>query len=238
MKLSIQAGSTSQSINIFIQNNSVTTGAGLSGLVFNTSGLTAYYSFTGASATSTAISLATLATVTTAWATGGFIQIDATNMTGWYRFDIPNAVLAASNGRSVSIHFQGRGQHGSMSDRNRVDRVEQSGRGSRRDERSPERCGFGLGRSSHGWHRIGPDQSDVGRSRHPDNQDPDGNVFRWRHSRTVRRHGNGRPGCRRIRPRDPSANAIRSDDSDCDDGDEPTHRGPDRNGRLSGHDGR
>src|SRR3984957_9448646 len=107
MKLSIKAGATSQSVLVFVQNNSVTTGVGLTGLVFNTSGLTAYYSFAGAAATSTAITLATLASVTSAWSSGGFKEIDSTNMPGVYRLDIPNAALASSNGRSVVIYLQG-----------------------------------------------------------------------------------------------------------------------------------
>jgi hypothetical protein len=106
-KLSILAGATSQSVNVFIQDSSSTTGAGLSGLAYNTASLAAYYSFSGTNATATVITLATLAGVTSAWATGGFIEIDATHMKGWYRFDIPNAVLAAAKGRSVSVHFYG-----------------------------------------------------------------------------------------------------------------------------------
>jgi hypothetical protein len=107
MKLSILAGSTSQSINVFIQNSTSTTGAGLTGLVFNTGSLTAYYSHAGANATATAITLATLATVTTAWSSGGFKELHATNMPGWYRLDLPNAVLATAKGRSVALHLQG-----------------------------------------------------------------------------------------------------------------------------------
>lgn len=106
-KLSIVAGATSQSINIFIRDSSSTTGAGLSGLVYNSAGLTAYYSFAGANATSTAITLATLAAVNSAYSSGGFKELDATNMKGWYRFDIPNAAIAGSKGRSVALHFQG-----------------------------------------------------------------------------------------------------------------------------------
>ena len=104
---SILAGSTSQSINVFLQDSSSTTGAGLSGLVFNTSGLIAYYSFTGASATSVAISLATLATVTTAYSSGGFIELDATHMKGMYRLDLPNTAIAAAKGRQVDLYISG-----------------------------------------------------------------------------------------------------------------------------------
>lgn len=102
-KISIQVASTSQTTNIFIQNSGSTTGAGLTGLVFNTSGLTAYYVLPRAA--SVAITLATLAATTSAYSSGGFKEIDATNMPGWYRFDIPDAALAS--GRSVGVHFQG-----------------------------------------------------------------------------------------------------------------------------------
>ncbi|MDB5312645.1 MAG: hypothetical protein JWO38_6847 [Gemmataceae bacterium] len=107
MKLSVLAGSTSQSINVFVRDSSSATGAGLAGLVFTSAGLAAYYSFAGANAGSVAITLATLAAVNSAWSSGGFKEIDATNMKGWYRLDLPNAALAAAKGRSVSLHLFG-----------------------------------------------------------------------------------------------------------------------------------
>src|SRR3954470_23989587 len=99
MKLSIKAGATSQTVNVWIQDSSSTTGAGLTGLVFNTSSLTAYYALPKAAAVS--ITLATLAAVTTAYSSGGFKEIDATNMPGWYRLDLPDAAIAS--GRFVSV---------------------------------------------------------------------------------------------------------------------------------------
>lgn len=102
-KLSIQAGLTSKTINIFIQDSRSASGAGLTGLVFNTAGLTAYYALPLAA--SVAISLVTLAAVTTAYASGGFKEIDATNMPGWYRLDLPNAAIAS--GTFVGVHLQG-----------------------------------------------------------------------------------------------------------------------------------
>jgi hypothetical protein len=103
MKLSIQVGATSQTVNLFIQDSSSTTGAGLAGLAFGSAGLTAYYALPRAAAVS--ITLATLAAVTSAYSSGGFKEIDATNMPGWYRFDIPDAALAS--GRFVDIHLKG-----------------------------------------------------------------------------------------------------------------------------------
>lgn len=103
-KLSVKAGSVSQTVDIFIQDSAATDGSGKTGLVYNTSGLTAYYNFPGGS--STAITLATLAAANSAWSSGGFKEIDSTNQKGHYRFDIPNALLASGNGRSCKIVFQ------------------------------------------------------------------------------------------------------------------------------------
>lgn len=102
-KLSVKVGSTSQTVNIFIQDSSSATGAGLTGLVFNSAGLTCYYALPRAAAVS--VTLATLAAVTSAYSSGGFKEIDATNMPGWYRLDIPDAALAS--GRFVGLHLKG-----------------------------------------------------------------------------------------------------------------------------------
>ena len=90
-KLDILKGSTSQSMYVFIQDSSVSTGAGKTGLAFNTASLAAYYVRPLANAT--AITLATQ-TVTGAYSSGGFVEVDAANMPGLYRLDVPNAVLA------------------------------------------------------------------------------------------------------------------------------------------------
>jgi hypothetical protein len=89
----INEDSTSQSIDVFIQDSSSTTGAGKTGLAFNTASLTAYYR-RGATGSPTAITLATLANAQAAWSSGGFVEIDATNQPGMYRLDVPDAVLA------------------------------------------------------------------------------------------------------------------------------------------------
>lgn len=104
-KLSLLAGTTSKTVKIFIQDKTKTDGSGLTGLLFNTASLTAYYIREGASAT-TVITLAT-ATLGT-WATGGFIVVDATNMPGVYELSIPNAAIAAG-AKSVVIYLQGGG---------------------------------------------------------------------------------------------------------------------------------
>ena len=100
----IKSGSTSQTIDIFVLNSSSTVGAGLTGLVFNSAGLTCYYR-KGALGAATPVTLATLALITTPWATGGFREVDATNMPGLYRFDIPN--LALDTAGITVIYFKG-----------------------------------------------------------------------------------------------------------------------------------
>ena len=93
-KRTFKAGVTSQTVDVFIMDSSSTIGAGLSGLAFNTAGLKAYYR-KGATGSATAITLATQ-TVGGAWSSGGFVEIDATNMKGVYRLDVPDTVFASS----------------------------------------------------------------------------------------------------------------------------------------------
>ena len=90
-KLALKKGATDVSVYVFAQDSSVTTGAGLTGLTFETASLTAYYVRPLGSAT--AITLATQ-TATGAHSDGGFVEVDATNMPGIYRLDLPDAVCA------------------------------------------------------------------------------------------------------------------------------------------------
>jgi hypothetical protein len=112
MKLSILAGATSQSINVFVRDSTSTTGAGLAAVApaggSLLTGTKLYYSFSGANASAgVAVSLAVLAAVNTAWTSGDIVTIDGTNMIGWNRIDIPNSALAAGKGRSVSFMLYG-----------------------------------------------------------------------------------------------------------------------------------
>jgi len=102
-KLSIKPDSTSVSLLLFIQDSASTTGGGKTGLAYNTASLTCYGVRPGEAAA--AISLVTQ-TVTGAWSSGGFVEIDSANMPGMYRFDVPNARLAAGV-RSSAIMFKG-----------------------------------------------------------------------------------------------------------------------------------
>ncbi len=103
MKLILKKGVTSKILHIFIQDSSKTDGSGLTGLTYNSSGLTAYYIREG-DASPTAITLAS-ATVGT-YTSGGFVEVDATNMPGIYEFDPPDACFA-SGADSVVIFLKG-----------------------------------------------------------------------------------------------------------------------------------
>jgi hypothetical protein len=91
MKLALLKASTDVTLNIFIQDSRSATGAGLTGLVYNTSSLVCYYARERAAAA--ALSLATQ-TTTGAHSDGGFVEIDATNMPGAYRLDLSDAICA------------------------------------------------------------------------------------------------------------------------------------------------
>jgi hypothetical protein len=86
----ITVGSTSQLTDVFMQDSTVTTGAGKTGLAYNT--VTCYYKRQGESSW-TAVSLVTMTQGT--WTTRGFIEGDATHAPGMYEFGIPDACLAA-----------------------------------------------------------------------------------------------------------------------------------------------
>jgi hypothetical protein len=98
----IKRGSTSVRRLIFIADTSQTNGAGLANLVFNSSGLVAYY-IAGDLNNDVQITLvsATLGTFTS----GGFVAVDNTNMPGWYEIGIPDAAL--DGGNEVAIQLRG-----------------------------------------------------------------------------------------------------------------------------------
>lgn len=102
-KLAITPGSLNVSLLVFIQDSSSTTGAGLTGLAYNSAGLTCYYVRPGGNATQ--LTLATQ-TVTGAHSDGGFVEISSTNMPGWYRLDISDAIIATGV-RSAGLQLKG-----------------------------------------------------------------------------------------------------------------------------------
>jgi hypothetical protein len=100
--MSVYRTSTGLIFRFKIYDSTKTDGSGLTGLVYNSSGLVCAYSSDGAAATAVVLSAGTVGT----WSSGGFKEIDATNLPGWYEFGIPNAALSAS-GQRVQIHLHG-----------------------------------------------------------------------------------------------------------------------------------
>jgi hypothetical protein len=81
--ITIAPGSTSQSIELYL---------GATGLTASTSGLSARYNRTRTASVSIPLVARTIAQ---AWTAGGFAEVDATNMPGVYRLDVPDAAFAA-----------------------------------------------------------------------------------------------------------------------------------------------
>jgi hypothetical protein len=92
--ITIAPGATSKSIHLYL---------GVTGLVFNTSGLQARFTRVGSN--SVPISLVSQ-TSNGAWVSGGFAQIDAVNQPGLYRLDVPDAAFVTGVDR-VTITVRG-----------------------------------------------------------------------------------------------------------------------------------
>lgn len=95
---------TDQTVDIFVQDSSVTTGAGLTGLAYNTASLVCYYR-RGATGSATALTLASQ-TVGGAHTDGGFVEVSSANMPGLYRLDLSDAIVATGVDR-VYIELKG-----------------------------------------------------------------------------------------------------------------------------------
>lgn len=103
MKLQIKKASTDVTVYVFIQDSSSTTGAGLTGLAFNSANLVCYYVRPLGNATQ--LTLATQ-TVTGAHSDGGFVEVSSANMPGVYRLDLSDAILATGV-NSVAVMLKG-----------------------------------------------------------------------------------------------------------------------------------
>lgn len=91
----MKRGSTSQKIHVFIQDNTKAA-AGLAGLVYNSSGLTATYCRDGdTSRTPIAFVPGTLGT----WVSSGFVEVGG----GVYEIGLPNAALTQGNFVSLTL---------------------------------------------------------------------------------------------------------------------------------------
>lgn len=97
MALTLHRGATSKSLFLFVQDGS---GNPVTGLTSATTGLALGYIREGdAAATAVPLVAGTLGSYTS----GGFIQVDAAKLPGWYQVGLPNAALAAGNSVVVSL---------------------------------------------------------------------------------------------------------------------------------------
>ena len=87
----VPVGSTS--LTIWAELRSSTTWLGETGITASTSGLVAAYWRQGG--TPTSITLSALASITSVYSSGGFIEASATLQRGVYRLDVPNAAFAS-----------------------------------------------------------------------------------------------------------------------------------------------
>lgn len=84
-------------LHIFIDDSAAPL-SGKTGILYNSAGIKCYYVKRGStSATQITLANATLGTYTS----GGFKEVDATNMPGVYEFHVPNECIAPQFGRSV-----------------------------------------------------------------------------------------------------------------------------------------
>jgi len=97
----VQLNNTSRTEYVWIQDSSSSTGAGLTGLTYLSAGLTLTYVVERGTAGS--LALANLTSASVAWATGGFVAVDASLMPGLYRLDIPNVVFATADKAVVML---------------------------------------------------------------------------------------------------------------------------------------
>lgn len=102
-KRQIVRAAASVILEVFIRDSSSSTGAGLTGLVFNSAGLTCYYHRNTAAA-AVQVSLVTMTVGT--FTSSGFKEVDSANMPGVYQLCLPDAAFAVG-AQSVSVILKG-----------------------------------------------------------------------------------------------------------------------------------
>ncbi len=98
MKLQRAIGQTSQILNLFASDFSVTTGAGLANIPATTVSYTWFHNTQAAASTGVAVSTASQGTYTS----GAWTQISSSLALGWYQFGLPDGALAI--GDCVGVH--------------------------------------------------------------------------------------------------------------------------------------
>ncbi len=99
MRDAIKKGTQQFIDEVFVQGSSKATGEGLTGLLFNSADLVDWYMRQG-DPMRTQVTLADIPTLGT-YVSGGFKEISATNVPGFYAFHPPDAFLADHDHGSV-----------------------------------------------------------------------------------------------------------------------------------------
>lgn len=98
-------GEGDTSVTLYVKLRDSSTGFPKTGLVWNSGG--AFASYVRPKAAKIDITLATQ-TVTGAWSSGGFVEVDATAAPGLYRLDVPDGAFAIGVGYTlINIGFTG-----------------------------------------------------------------------------------------------------------------------------------
>lgn len=99
-QISRQLGTTSENLRVFVNDATVSTGAGLANIVASS------VSFSWSRDDMSAVSTGTCTTGTAGtYTVSSFVQLSSTGMLGWYEFDVPNGAFLS--GRKVAIHLYG-----------------------------------------------------------------------------------------------------------------------------------
>src|SRR3990172_2891935 len=101
MKITRLVGTASEILNIFVQNATVTTGAGLAGIIASSVSATWCRNDQAAASTVTMTSAASLGT----FSSGGWKEVHTSFAIGWYQFGVPNGIFVS--GRSALLHMYG-----------------------------------------------------------------------------------------------------------------------------------
>lgn len=101
MKISRQVGTVSEILNIFVNDVTVSTGAGLANIVASSVKFGWLRNDQATISSGTCSSGGTLGT----YSVSSFTQTNSTSTLGWYQFGVPNGIF--TSGRSALLHLYG-----------------------------------------------------------------------------------------------------------------------------------
>lgn len=100
-QISRQVGTVSQKLNVFVQDATVTTGAGLA----NVHASTVLFGWCRDDQASVSTGTANTTSTLGIWSSAAWSQLSSTAMLGWYQFGAPDGVFVS--GSQASVHFYG-----------------------------------------------------------------------------------------------------------------------------------